>query len=123
MLARLSQQGQAQVVLYGFVTGAKFDLYQLGVNPAARMLLHSPGTAATLLLMLTLVSRGVTHYDFLRGNSAFKKSLTTEQREVVCLRCRRLNARAVLDQIYRFSSWVLRKVSRRFGVIERKEDL
>ena len=123
VFARLSYQGQAQVVLYGFVTGAKFDLYQLGVNPAARTLLHSPGTAANLLLMMELVSRGVTRYDFLRGNSAFKKSLATEQRDVVCVTCRRLSARAVLDQLHRFSLKVLRKVIRRFTVIERRAGL
>ncbi len=123
VLARLSHQGQAHVVLYGFVTDTKFDLYQLGVDPVARTLLHSPGTAANLLLMMTLVSRGVTRYDFLRGNSVFKRSLATEQRDVVRLTCRRLTARAVLDQMHRLSSGLLRKVIRRFSVIEREGDL
>jgi len=123
MLARLSLQGQTQVVLYGFVTDTKFDLYQLGVNPVARTVLHSPGTAANLMLMMKLVSQGVTRYDFLRGNSVFKRSLATEQRDVVRLTCRRLTARAVLDQMHRLSSGLLRKVIRRFSVIEREGDL
>lgn len=120
VLARLSHQGQAQVVLYGFVTGAKFDLYQMGINPAARTLLHSPGTAANLLLMMKLVSRGITRYDFLRGNSVFKKSLATQQQDVVRLTCRRITARALLDQMHRLSLGGLRRVLRRFAVIERE---
>ena len=120
VLARLWLDGQPQVVLYGFVTGAKFDLYQLGVSPAARSLLHSPGTAANLMLMMELVSRGVTGYDFLRGNSAFKNALATEQREVVRLDCRRFTARAVLDRMHGLSSRALRHVARRFAVSERK---
>ena len=107
-------------MLYGSVTGAKFDLYQLGVSPAARSLLDSQGTAANLMLMMELVSRGVTRYDFLRGNSAFKKALATEQREVVRLACRRFTVRAVLDQMHGLSSRALRNVARRFAVSERK---
>lgn len=116
ILARLSYQGEAFVVLYGFVTDAKFDLYQLGVTSVEGTNIHSPGTLANLLLMAQLADRGVTHYDFLRGNSEFKKSLTTEHRDLVCLRCRRLTARAVLDQI----TLLLKRVGRKLMRISRR---
>lgn len=112
ILARLSYQGEAFVVLYGFVTDAKFDLYQLGVAAIEGTSVRSPGTLANLLLMAQLAERGVTHYDFLRGNSEFKKSLTTEQRELVCLKNRRITARALLWQAANFLTRVIRKVKR-----------
>ena len=112
VLARLSHRGEAYVVLYGFVTGAKFDLYQLGVNLIEGTVIHSPGTVANLLLMAKLADRGVTRYDFLRGTSAFKKSLTTEQRDLVCLQCRRLSARALLEQASQLLTRLRRKMIR-----------
>lgn len=112
VLARLSCRGQACVVLYGFVTGTKFDLYQLGVNPIEGTPIHSPGTVANLLLMAELVNRGVTRYDFLRGTSVFKKSLTTEQRDLICLQCSRLSVRALIDQGNRLVARVGRKMIR-----------
>jgi len=112
ILARLSHQGKAYVVLYGFVTGAKFDLYQLGVASIEGTNIHSPGTLANLLLMAQLAGRGVNRYDFLRGNSEFKKSLTTEHRDLVCLQCRRLTSRALLDQATRLLTRLFRKISR-----------
>ncbi|OOG46691.1 GNAT family N-acetyltransferase [Rhodanobacter sp. C01] len=112
ILARLSHQGKACVVLYGFVTCAKFDLYQLGVGSIEGTNIRSPGTLANLLLMEQLAGRGVNRYDFLRGNSEFKKSLTTEHRDLVCLQCRRLTSRALLDQVMRLLTRVFRKMSR-----------
>lgn len=112
ILARLSFKEEAFVVLYGFITGAKFDLYQLGVTSAEGTSIHSPGTLANLLLMGQLADRGVTRYDFLRGNSEFKKSLTTEHRELVRLRHRRLTPRALLDQATQFTQRVVRKLVR-----------
>ena len=67
VLARLSCEGKACAVLYGFVTGTKFDLYQLGVVPMEGAGIHSPGLAANMLLMEHLAAGGITHYDFLRG--------------------------------------------------------
>ena len=110
VLARLSHQANAFVVLYGFVTGRKFDLYQLGVMPDERAIIHSPGMAANLLLMARLAEREVSRYDFLRGTSAFKKSLTTEQRELACLACRRPTMRAAFGEVRH----LLRRAGRKF---------
>jgi len=110
ILARLSHQANTFVVLYGFVTGTKFDLYQLGVTSDERAIIHSPGMAANLLLMARLAERGMDRYDFLRGTSAFKKSLTTEQRDLVCLACRRPTTRAVFGEARRLLLRAGRKV-------------
>lgn len=110
ILARLSHRANTFVVLYGFVTGRKFDLYQLGVMPDERAIIHSPGMAANLLLMARLAEREVSRYDFLRGTSAFKKSLTTEQRELACLACRRPTMRAVFGEVRH----LLRRAGRKF---------
>lgn len=100
VLARLSHQGKPFAVLYGFVTGNKFDLYQLGVMPVDRTIIRSSGTAANLLLMVRLAERGIAKYDFLRGTSTYKKSLTTEQRLLVSVICRKPSVRALLDQMW-----------------------
>ena len=99
VLARFSHQGRAFAVLYGFVTGRKFDLYQFGVAPLDPGVVRSSGTAANLLLMRQLAQRGIAHYDFLRGVSTYKKSLATEQRQLFCATCRRHTARALLDRL------------------------
>ncbi|MGH8160059.1 MAG: GNAT family N-acetyltransferase [Rhodanobacter sp.] len=112
ILARLTHDGKAYVALYGFVTGAKFDLYQLGVSSIVETNIHSPGTLANLLLMTELADRGVTRYDFLRGNSEFKKSLTTEHCDLVFLQSRQRNVRAWLDQAMRLQTRVRRKMRR-----------
>lgn len=99
ILGRLSHRAGTFVVLYGFVTNRKFDLYQLGVTSDERAIVHSPGAAANLLLMTELAARGVSHYDFLRGVSDFKKSLTTEQRALICLAGRRPTMRTLFGQV------------------------
>lgn len=112
VLSRLSHKGRACAILYGFVTGQRFELYQLGVRPVEGAAIHSPGTAANLLLMEHLAGRGVGYYDFLRGESAFKKSLTTERRTLVRVDCRRPTMRAAVDQVAHLAGRGGRKVMR-----------
>jgi CelD/BcsL family acetyltransferase involved in cellulose biosynthesis len=112
VLARLSHAGRPCAILYGFVTGQRFELYQLGVRAAEGAAIHSPGTAANLLLMARLVERGIGYYDFLRGESAFKKSLTTGRRTLVRLECRKPTVRTAVDQIAHLASRGGRKVLR-----------
>jgi CelD/BcsL family acetyltransferase involved in cellulose biosynthesis len=111
VLARLSHQNRAGVVLYGFVTGRKFDLYQLGVTSMEETTISSPGTAANLLLMARLAERGVAGYDFLRGVSPYKKSLTTSQRELIRIGCNRPGVAVWFDQTLQ----LLKRASRKFG--------
>ncbi len=79
VLARLRVSGQTVAALYGFVTGPKFDFYQSGVRMSDDGPLRSPGNLAHLLLMRELAEAGVTHYDFLRGQSSYKLRLATDQ--------------------------------------------
>jgi len=81
VLARLSLHARACAVLYGFVTGSKFDFYQSGVDVTTGSL-RSPGNLAHLLLMKALIERRITAYDFLRGSSSYKKRLATGERHL-----------------------------------------
>jgi CelD/BcsL family acetyltransferase involved in cellulose biosynthesis len=79
LLARLSLNGRSLAVLYGFITGSKFDFYQSGIRREGGGIITSPGNAAHLLLMSLLAARGVQRYDFLRGSSAYKERLATDE--------------------------------------------
>lgn len=110
ILGRLSHRGHACAMLYGFVTGDKFDLYQLGTRSVEGGVIHSPGMAANLLLMALLGEKGVARYDFLRGATKFKKSLTSEQCSLISLECRRPTPRAQLELIELQLRRVVRKI-------------
>ena len=112
ILARLSLATKPLAVLYGFVTGSKFDFYQSGIRRDTMERLESPGTVAHLLLMTRLLERGVTHYDFLRGSSSYKERLANEQCQLVSLGCRRLTGRAIVNYTSRLLGRGVRKVFR-----------
>ncbi len=112
VLARLAHTGGTIVVLYGFVTAGKFDLYQLGVGTADGTSMHSPGMAANLLLMERLARDGVARYDFLRGDSAFKRSLTGELAELVMFGATRVNLRVLLARVRQLGGRLQRRVQR-----------
>ncbi|HKR77727.1 MAG TPA: GNAT family N-acetyltransferase [Rhodanobacter sp.] len=112
VLARLAHGGDAVVVLYGFITAGKFDLYQLGVGAAEGTSMHSPGMAANLLLMERLAQQGVAGFDFLRGDSAFKRSLSSELAELVVLGATRMNPRMLLVHVRHFGRRLWRRLLR-----------
>jgi CelD/BcsL family acetyltransferase involved in cellulose biosynthesis len=85
ILARLFLDSEPIAVLYGFVTGSKFDFYQSGIQIDPAGPLRSPGTLAHLLLMKALSERGVTTYDFLRGSSEYKKRLATGENQLATI--------------------------------------
>lgn len=85
ILARLFLDAEPIAVLYGFVTGSKFDFYQSGIQIDPAGPLRSPGTLAHLLLMKALSERGVTTYDFLRGSSEYKKRLATGEHQLATI--------------------------------------
>lgn len=94
VLARLSLGGEAMAVLYGFITGSRFDFYQSGVRRDSTTALRSPGTLAHLLLMRALADRQVTAYDFLRGASSYKERLATRATQMIALQAWRPTLRA-----------------------------
>ena len=107
VLARLSLAGEAVAVLYGFVTGQKFDFYQSGVRRDAAGPLRSPGNLAHLLLMQALTKRGVTAYDFLRGSSTYKLRLATREKRLVGVRLWRPTPRAAIARLVRLAGRVV----------------
>jgi len=95
VLARLDLDREPIAVLYGFVTGGKFDFYQSGVRFDAGGALRSPGNLAHLRLMQALSARGVTAYDFLRGASSYKERLATREVSLAGVRVWRSTPRAI----------------------------
>jgi CelD/BcsL family acetyltransferase involved in cellulose biosynthesis len=98
VLARLSLDGEPVAVLYGFVTGQKFDFYQSGVRRDTAGPLRSPGNLAHLLLMRALTERGVTAYDFLRGSASYKLRLATRESQLVGVRIWRPTLRSAIHR-------------------------
>jgi CelD/BcsL family acetyltransferase involved in cellulose biosynthesis len=107
VLARLSLEGEAVAVLYGFVTGEKFDFYQSGVRREAAGSLRSPGNLAHLLLMRALSDRGVTAYDFLQRSASNKERLATRENRLVGLQIWRPTLRAAIYRSARLAERVV----------------
>ncbi len=112
VLARMCLAGDPVAVLYGFVTGQKFDFYQSGVQREAAAPLRSPGILAHLLLMRALTERGVTAYDFLRGSSSYKLRLATRENQLVGIRIWRPTLRAAIYRSVQLAGRVVGKGQR-----------
>lgn len=95
VLARLTLDGRALAVLYGFVARERFHFYQSGAAAAADPRIKSPGVAAHVLLMRHLADRGVAYYDFLRGSAAYKERLATDDTPLGALHVERIGLRAL----------------------------
>ncbi len=108
VLARLAIAGQPTAILYGFVTRGRFEFYQSGVQVDEDGPLRSPGALAHLMLMRALVDRGVTAYDFLRGETSYKARLTTRSTELVAVHLWRPTPRAALFRTVRWGKRALR---------------
>lgn len=113
VLGRLAIAGQPVAVLYGFVTRGRFEFYQSGVQVDGEGPLRSPGALAHLMLMRALVDRGVTAYDFLRGQAAYKARLTTGATELVAINSWRPTARAAVFRSARWGGRAMREGLRR----------
>ena len=112
VLARLSFAREPVVVLYGFVTGKKFDFYQSGMQRETVGPLRSPGNLAHLLLMRALSENGVTAYDFLRGSSSYKQRLATRENKLVGVRIWRPTLRAAVYRSGQLAARVFNKGQR-----------
>jgi CelD/BcsL family acetyltransferase involved in cellulose biosynthesis len=116
ILARLSLASKPVVVLYGFVSGRKFEFYQSGVRFEASDRLRSPGNLAHLLLMKALAGRGIDTYDFLRGSSSYKERLATQENRLVALQVWRPTLRTVVYRSSRMVSQLTRRTLRSLGL-------
>jgi len=109
VLACLSLAGNPVAVLYGFITGQKFDFYQSGVRRETAGALRSPGNLAHLLLMRALSERGVTAYDFLRGSSSYKVRLATQENQLAGVRLWKPTPRAAISHLVRLAGRIVGK--------------
>lgn len=109
LLARLSIEGAPAAVLYGFVTGVKFDFYQSGVQLASDGPLKSPGNLAHLLLMKLLTERGIKAYDFLRGSASHKERQATRRSPLTAVEIWRPTVRTAIYKSAVMAGRILRK--------------
>jgi CelD/BcsL family acetyltransferase involved in cellulose biosynthesis len=107
VLARLSLGVRPVAVLYGFVTGSRFDFYQSGVDTETGSL-RSPGNLCHLLLMQALAARRIDAYDFLSGAASYKKRLATHENSLFSLQIWKPSLRAAAFRSVRLAGRALR---------------
>lgn len=104
ILARLDGPNRPLALLYGFVCGGTFYFYQSGVSHDGHGRVKSPGVAAHLALMRALSQQGIHTYDFLAGESEYKRRLATSTSvllELHATRVRLANARTLFSHAAR----------------------
>jgi CelD/BcsL family acetyltransferase involved in cellulose biosynthesis len=100
VIARLSHREHPIALSYGHRVGAKFDGYQMGVDHNFEVI-HSPGAALYLGLLVHLWEDGVVMCDQLTGVNRFKADYAKQQRPLMTLKISqptlRVTAAAVAD--------------------------
>jgi CelD/BcsL family acetyltransferase involved in cellulose biosynthesis len=114
VLARLSDGDRPLAVTYGHRVREAYHSYQRGVNLETRPV-HSPGTAALLLLMEYLADCGVTCFDHLTGTNPFKERYATDQYTLVRLRATRPTVRSMATAFTDLAGRGVRKVMTALG--------
>jgi CelD/BcsL family acetyltransferase involved in cellulose biosynthesis len=109
VLARMYLSEEPVAVLYGFITGQKFDFYQSGVRRTAGGSVESPGILAILLLMRALAERGVTTFDFLGGPAVHKQRMSNREQAMAGIQLSRPTPRTVACQLARWATRVFRR--------------
>lgn len=102
LLSRLRLDGKTIAVKYGFLYYNKYDFYQSGVRLEGEQRLRSPGTVSFLMLFEELIRRGVTRFDFLRGDSNYKQRLATSAQSLAQVRWTRWSWRTNVACASRF---------------------
>lgn len=80
----LHADGAPRAALYGFERGGRFLYYQSGSDPDWRA--RSVGTVVLSAALEDAFLRGLTEFDFLRGNERYKSLYTSTCRSVATLR-------------------------------------
>jgi hypothetical protein len=100
--------------VYAFVDRGRVLFYQSGLASYADRQIR-PGFVAHALCMQSSYERGLKEYDFLAGDSRYKRELSTRERELVWATWRRPALRwQVMDELVRLRRQV-RAVARRAG--------
>jgi CelD/BcsL family acetyltransferase involved in cellulose biosynthesis len=104
--------GRTVAALYGFSSGKTFSFFQSGMDPAWAKL--SVGLVLMGCSIREAIHSGHDHFDFLRGDEAYKFQWATKTRRVatVCLFDRRLRSR-VCARFYAWSFEQLKRLARR----------
>ncbi|HET6437315.1 MAG TPA: GNAT family N-acetyltransferase [Anaeromyxobacter sp.] len=95
-LYRLFLGGEAIAAVYGLELGRRFYYYQSGYHPAWAA--RSPGVVLLGRTIEDAFARGLTDYDFLRGEEAYKRDWTADRRETCAVRLRARSVRAEVDR-------------------------
>lgn len=91
-LYRLFVGGAAVAAVYGLELGGRFYYYQSGYDPAWSA--RSPGLVLVGRTVEDAYARGLTDYDFLRGEEGYKLDWTADRRETCAVRVRAPSLRA-----------------------------
>jgi CelD/BcsL family acetyltransferase involved in cellulose biosynthesis len=95
-LYRLFLGDTAIAAVYGLELRRRFFFYQSGSDPAWAV--RSPGLVLLGRTIEDAYARGLTDYDFLRGEEAYKLDWTADRRETCAVRLRAPSLRAGADQ-------------------------
>jgi CelD/BcsL family acetyltransferase involved in cellulose biosynthesis len=81
-LSRISNERGPLAILYGFISGGRYEFYQsaIAADPPAEV--KSPGILLHLLTMEALARRGIETYDFLAGKAEYKSQMATGEKEL-----------------------------------------
>lgn len=91
-LYRLFVDGRAIAAVYGIEAGETFHYYQSGYDPAWAA--RSPGMVLVGRTVEDAHARGLSYYDFLRGEEAYKLDWAADRRETCAVRLRAPSLRA-----------------------------
>lgn len=113
----LHADGASRAALYGFERGGRFLFYQSGSDPEWRK--RSVGTVLLCAALEDAFQRGLTEFDFLRGNERYKTLYTSLRRPLATLRVAtgpRARALLVADRTRQVAERVAGAALRRRGV-------
>ncbi len=79
-LSRLYLDGTPVASGFGMVSGSTYYLYQCGLAPEAGE--HKPGWLMNMLHLRQAMQEGLSRFDFLRGNEAYKSRLAAKPVEM-----------------------------------------
>ena len=122
-LYRLFVDGRAIAAVYGIEAGRRFYYYQSGYDPAWSA--RSPGMVLVGRTVEEAYARGLTDYDFLRGEEPYKLDWAADRRETCAVRIRapslRAGTAAAAEEAYRAARSVARAVApeRVWGALRR----
>lgn len=98
---------------YGFELGGKLFYYQFGIDPEWEP--FSPGTVLMYKVIEEAFSRGLTEFDFLRGNESYKYGWTKAERPLFEARAYRKSLRGNLSKTVSHSRDFLKKRLKRLS--------